>query len=157
MKSCAPRLFVIACMLGLGVTAFGQENRSQKAARVINETGLAFTKAGENLWTIPFEGKVRKDIIVVVSVTDDMLSLFSLIAQKKELKTTPEMLQKLLRFNDDFDRVKVGMDKDGDVFVRIDISIRVLDKDELKSNIDQAAAAADEVYKGLKPNFIKAK
>ncbi|MGD9564124.1 MAG: YbjN domain-containing protein [Pyrinomonadaceae bacterium] len=150
-------LFVTVSIFGAAITAAGQESHAQRAARVLNETGLSFTKAGENIWTVPFEGKTQKDIIIVISVSDDMLSLFSLIAKKKELKTTPEMLQKLLRFNDDFDRVKVGIDKDGDVFVRIDTSIRVLDKEELKANIDQAAAAADEVYKGLRPHLAVAK
>jgi len=51
----------------------------------------------------------------------------------------------------------VGIDKDGDVFVRVDLSIRVLDKDEMTVNVDQVAATADEVFKGLKPNLAVAK
>lgn len=47
--------------------------------------------------------------------------------------------------------------KEGDVFVRIDLSIRVLDKQEMQENIDQVAAAANEVFAGLKPYLITAK
>jgi len=139
------------------MTAFGQESSSLRVARVINETGLSFTKASESVWTVPYQGKARKDIIVVASVTGDLITLFSVVAEKKDLKPSPEMLQKLLKFNADFDRVKVGIDKDGDVFVRIDLSIRVLDKDELTVNVDQVAAAADDIFKGLKPHIAAAK
>ncbi|MGD9590349.1 MAG: YbjN domain-containing protein [Pyrinomonadaceae bacterium] len=148
---------VASCLLVIGINVHGQESHTQKVARVINETGFNFTKAGDGVWTIPFEGKVQKDITVVISVSEDLLTLFSIVAVKKDFKPTPELHQKLLRFNDDLDRVKVGIDKDGDIFVRIDLSIRNLDKDELKVNIDQAAAAADEVFKAVKPTFVKTK
>ena len=157
IRNFTSRLFVIACVLMLGMTAFGQESSSLRVARVINETGLSFTKAAENVWTVPYQGKSRKDIIVVASITGDLVTLFSVVAAKKDLKPTPEMLQKLLKFNSDFDRVKVGIDKDGDVFVRVDLSIRVLDKDEMTVNVDQVAATSDEVFKGLKPNLAVAK
>lgn len=147
----------LLCLLAIGVNVHGQDPHAQKVARVINETGLTFTKAGESVWTVPFEGKAQKDITVVLSVGDDLLTLFSLIAEKKDFKPTPDLFQKLLRFNEDLDRVKVGIDKDGDIFVRIDLSIRNLDKDELKANIDQAAAAADEVFKAVKPSLVKPK
>ncbi len=157
IRTSTSRLLVIACVLILGMTAFGQESSSLRVARVINETGLSFTKASESVWTVPYQGKARKDIIVVASVTGDLITLFSVVAEKKDLKPSPEMLQKLLKFNADFDRVKVGIDKDGDVFVRIDLSIRVLDKDELTVNVDQVAAAADDIFKGLKPHIAAAK
>lgn len=157
IRTSTSRLLVIACVLMLGMTAFGQESSSQRVARVINETGLSFTKASDSVWTVPYQGKARKDIIVVASVTGDLITLFSVVAEKKDLKPSPEMLQKLLKFNADFDRVKVGIDKDGDVFVRIDLSIRVLDKDEMTVNADQVAAAADDIFKGLKPHIPAAK
>ncbi|MCC7309181.1 MAG: YbjN domain-containing protein [Acidobacteria bacterium] len=157
IKTSTSCLFIIACVLMLGMNAVGQENSSQRVARVINETGLSFTKASDNVWTVPYQGKARKDIIVVASVAGDLITLFSVVAEKKDLKPSPEMLQKLLKFNADFDRVKVGIDKDGDVFVRIDLSIRVLDKDEMTVNVDQVAAAADDIFKGLKPHFAAAK
>ncbi|MBK9154035.1 MAG: YbjN domain-containing protein [Chloracidobacterium sp.] len=148
---------VVSCLLLIGMDVHGQESHSQKVARVINETGFNFTKASEGVWTIPFEGKVQKDITVVISVSEDLLTLFSIVAVKKDFKPTPELHQKLLRFNDDLDRVKVGIDKDGDIFVRIDLGIRIMDKEELRANIDQVAAAADEVFKAVKPTLIKTK
>jgi len=47
--------------------------------------------------------------------------------------------------------VKIGIDNDGDAFVRTDISIRILDKDALKAVIEQVAAAAEETYAAMKP------
>jgi hypothetical protein len=77
--------------------------------------------------------------------------LFALVAEKKDLKLTPEAMAKMLRLNSDLDRVKIGVDDDGDAFVRIDASIRILDTDEFKALIEQTAAAADEVFAALKP------
>ena len=67
------------------------------------------------------------------------------------------MMKKLLGLNEQLDRVKIGLDKEGDVFVRIDLSIRILDKQELKENLDQAAAAANDVFAALKPFLIATK
>jgi hypothetical protein len=57
----------------------------------------------------------------------------------------------LLRLNAEIDYVKVGMDDDGDAFVRIDLNARGLDQQEMKDNIEQLAAAADVVYAAIKP------
>jgi hypothetical protein len=54
------------------------------------------------------------------------------------------------------DRVKISIDKDGDLNVRVDLSIRRLDVEELKTNIEQLSAAADELYSAIKP-FLTSK
>lgn len=137
--------------------AYSQESHSAKAARLLNESGFSLTKVEENLWTIPFEGKTQKKITVMTTVVNDVLLAMSVVAFKKELKLEPDLMRKLLKANSDFDRVKIGIDDEGDVFVRIDMSIRVLDKDELKQNLDQVAATSDEVFALIKPHLVKAK
>ena len=86
-----------------------------------------------------------------------MAVMFVVVAEKKQLKVTPELMRSLLRMNDDFDRVKIGIDKNGDLFVRVDSSTRVMDVQELKDNIEQVAAATDEVTKAIKPYIIQSK
>lgn len=162
MKNCLsifPSFVFVLLMVTFvgGGPAFGQESHASKVARVLNDSGLTFTKQSATVWSVPFEGKKLKDITVILSVSDDLLTVFSLIAEKKDLKLTPEILQKLLRSNEDFDRVKIGIDKDGDVFARIDLTIRVLDAAELKTNVEQVSAAADEVFDYLKPVLVKKK
>jgi len=50
------------------------------------------------------------------------------------------------RTNHEYDFTKIGLDKDGDMFVRIDTTLRLLDAAELKSVIDQVANASNELY-----------
>jgi hypothetical protein len=68
-----------------------------------------------------------------------------------QIPLTPAVLQTLLRSNHDMDFVKVGLDGDGDAFVRIEISSRLLDAQEFKKIMDQVTAATDAVYTRIKP------
>jgi hypothetical protein len=67
------------------------------------------------------------------------------------------MMKKLLSLNDDFDRVKVGIDGDGDLFNRIDLSLRVVDAQELKTNLEHISGSVDQTYAAIKPYLISAK
>jgi len=86
-----------------------------------------------------------------------MAVMFVVVAEKNQLRVTPELMRSLLLMNDDFDRVKIGIDKNGDLFVRVDSTVRVMDLEELKANIEQVAAATDEITKAIKPYIIQSK
>jgi hypothetical protein len=58
-------------------------------------------------------------------------------------------LAKLLRFNINFDRVKIGIDEDGNIVARIDLSVRILDDRELKESLLQLLSVADAVYQEI--------
>lgn len=148
-----PLLFSLAA----AGSANGQDANAAKIGRLMDESGFTFTKQSATVWAVPFEGKKLKDIAVVVYLSENMLSAYALVTEKKDLKLTPEVLQKLLRLNDEFDRVKISIDKDGDVAARIDLSVRVADLSELKAIVEQVSAAADETYDALKPALIKRK
>lgn len=152
-----PTMAALAFVLTAPISGWAQESHSAKAARLMNDSGFTYTKASETVWTVPFEGKALKNITVAASVSDDVLTVFAIVAEKKNVKATPEMMKKLLGLNEQLDRVKIGLDKEGDVFVRIDLSIRILDKQELKENLDQVAAAANDVFAALKPFWIVTK
>lgn len=162
MKSYLSRTisFVFAIIMAgmlIGGTAFGQDAHSAKITRLLNESKLTFTKQSETIWTTPFEGQNLKDIPVVMSVGGDILVIFALVAEKKDFNATPALMQKLLTANAEFDRAKIGVDKEGDIFVRIDLSIRVLDAAELKTNIEQTSAVADQVFAYVQPSLIRKK
>ncbi|MEO7658203.1 MAG: YbjN domain-containing protein [Pyrinomonadaceae bacterium] len=122
-----------------------------KLARLLEESGNSYTKVADNIWTIAFKGKTLPEFNVVASTEQGLLFLIAIVAEKKTLKVTPPMLQKLLALNADFDRVKIGIDKEGDVFARTDLSVRTVDAQELKENIEQLAAATDETFAAIKP------
>ena len=140
-----------------GGSAYGQDDSAAKVARLMNDSKLPFTKVSDTVWTVTFEGKNVKEIPVVASTAQDVLVIFALVAEKKDINLTPALMQKLLRSNEEFDKVKIGIDKQGDIFTRIDISIRVLDAAELKANLQQTSAAADAVFAIVQPSWIKKK
>ena len=131
---------------------------------VANATRLQtlLTQAGYEIHTtsdktvvwIPFTGKNLAQYKVIAASGDDGLDvIFVVVAGKSQFAMTPDLARMMLRLNHTLDRVKVGIDDDGDAFVRVDSSIRVMDQAEVKSEVDQVAAAADEVYADMKPYF----
>lgn len=121
-----------------------------KVTRLLDEMGDSYTKVKDGVWSVPFNGKAMPDFNVVISGQSDLVVVFALLAEKKDLKVTPEMMRIMLRLNNDIDRVKVLIDDDGDALIRIDLSLRTLDSKALKDNINQVAYATDEAYKALK-------
>lgn len=134
-----------------------QEKPVDKATRLFNESGVKFTKVSDNVWSVPFSGKNLKEFQVAVATGDDILVMFVTLAEAKKLRATPEMMKRLLLLNTEYDRVKIGFDKGGDLIVRTDLGIRVLDKLEFQENLDQIAAAADGLFSTVKPFLIQAR
>jgi hypothetical protein len=124
--------------------------------QLLNGSGYQYTKKTETVWTTPFNGKSLKNFTVILAVQDDLLVTFVIVAKKANIQVTPEFMFTLLRANHSLDHVKVGLDDDGDLFVRNDSSVRILDAEEFKAEIKQVAAAADEVHEKT-ASFITAK
>ncbi|MEK6302696.1 MAG: hypothetical protein AABO41_18455 [Acidobacteriota bacterium] len=128
-----------------------------KLAQLLDKSGHAYTKAADNVWTIKFKGKSLSEFQLFVTSGGGLIVIGTVVAEKGRFKATPEMALKLLRLTNDLDRVKIGLDKDGDLFVRIEASARVFDGVELKAAVEQVAAAADEVHAAIKPFLILSK
>lgn len=123
-----------------------------KVVQMLEASGQAYAKAKDGVWVVKFKGNQLPEISVITIYSQNMLIFVSTVAEKADYKPTPELMQKLLNLNDDFDRVKVGIDsEDGDIFVRIDLSLRVVDQQEFSANLEQVSAAVDEVYGAIKP------
>ena len=101
------------------------------------------------MWAADFQGKNLKNFRLIVAIQDDVLVTFVTVAEKAKMPVNTAFMRKLLRYNSTLDRVKIGFDDDGDLFVRCDASVRVLDGKEFHSIVDQVSAATDEVYKGI--------
>ena len=123
----------------------------EKIAGLLDQSGYSYTKVNENTWTIEFKGKALTDFNVVISSTPEgILVVVVIVAEKKNLKgKPPEMMYKLLKFEADF--VKIGLNDHDDLFVSAELTIRTLDLQEFKDVVDQAAAAADQVYAIARP------
>ncbi len=128
-----------------------------KIVQMLEESGAAYGKAGEAVWVAKFKGNQREEISVLVIGHENMLILSADVVEKAGYKSSPELLMRLLRLNDEYDRVKVGIGDEGEVFVRIDLSIRVVDAKEFKENLDQISAAVDEIYGAIKQHLVPVK
>ena len=127
-----------------------QNASTARVVQLLEDSGYKYTKKSATVWTIDFTGKTLKSFKVILATQDDLLVTFVVVARKKDIQISSEFMMKLLNFNHQLDRVKIGIDEDGDLFVRSDINIRILDKTEFKDNIEQVAAATNEVYDGVK-------
>lgn len=125
-----------------------------KLTYFIKASGYNFTAKTDTVWYAEWHGTTLKNFRIVLAVEGDLMVAFVTAATKPQFQVTPEFLQTLLKFNNSLDFVKVGLDRDGDIFVRSDSSIRTLDAQAFKEIVDQVAASADAVYAGIGPYLV---
>ena len=158
----------IFCLLFLPVASFAQDKTSPensspnkassvKVLQLLDGSGYSYSKVKDDVWSIPFHGKALPDFEVKVVNADGMAVIYVIVAGKTQLRVTPELMRSLLQMNDEADRVKIAIDKEGKLLVRTDVAIRVMDVQELKDNVEQVAAVADEITKLAKPTAVGTK
>lgn len=69
------------------------------------------------------------------------------------MPVTTDFMRTLLEENHELDQVKVGYDREGDLAVRIDSSVRVMDAAELREIVNQVKNASDEIYGMIEPSL----
>ncbi len=124
------------------------ESAIERAQRVLSKTGFSYTKHGASTWTTEFDKKNLGKFRVIVSVRDydAPLVTFVVVAKKANVDKTAELMDKLALANYEYDYVKIGMDNDGDMFVRIDNNLRKVDAEQMKATINQVANVSDELF-----------
>lgn len=123
---------------------------AEKAAILLDKSGYSFRKASNNVWVVSFTGKQITDIQIVITTAPDFLLAGITIAKKRQMRPTAEFFYKLLKLAHTYDLVKVGLNSDDDLFVRVEVKMRSMDVDEFKAYVKQTAAAADEIYGEVK-------
>jgi hypothetical protein len=149
-------------ILGCAAITTGASGRLQKTepesasklVQILDKSGFKYTKVENNLWTIQFNGKSLTDFPVMVTSVENIVLIQTVPVRKAEIKQTPELLHLLLRKAMDLDRVKVCLDDEDDLFIRIDTTARLLDVEEFKQLVNQVAAATDEIHLAVK-KFLK--
>lgn len=147
-------LTAICIALSLCVPALARADDNADAARIdklMKKAGLAFEKKSGSVWVIKQHGDNLGDFKEVLACGGGLLVVFVTIARDADIPHTAELEYKMLQLNHQFDRIKVEIDDDGDAAVRSDSTVRTLDTAELKEQVHQVAASADEVYGDMKP------
>jgi putative sensory transduction regulator len=146
MKLNVLRGAALAAALCLGVVAQVVSAQAMGMDAMLKQTGYGYTTHNATTWSIDLNRKNLGKVKVILSTGSDILVTFVIVAKKAAIQKTPQMMEALLTANHDYDYTKIGLDKDGDMFVRVDMPLRTVDPTELKSIIDQVANASDEVY-----------
>jgi hypothetical protein len=113
---------------------------------MLKQTGYEYTTHNATTWSIDLTRKNIGKIRVILSTGSDILVTFVIVAKKAAIQKTPQMMDALLTANNDYDYAKIGLDKDGDLFVRVDTLLRTVDAPALKDVINQVANSSDELY-----------
>src|SRR5262245_33752578 len=74
---------LLLCLQALPQAANAQDKSSPtRISQLLEESGYPYTKAADNVWSIPFQGKALSKFNVVGSTEQNILVLFAVVAEK---------------------------------------------------------------------------
>jgi hypothetical protein len=164
MRSCRTlrfaRLCLFAALLFSLVLPMAAQTNDQGIAKMVslmqaNNYNFVTTKS-PTVWVIHFTGTHLKDIKVILALDTDnsQMVIFVTVVEKRRMPVTIDFLHQLLKFNHEFDRVKVGLDADDDLSVRIDAPLNIADASEFHDIVTQIKNASDEIYGKIEPQLL---
>ena len=131
----------------------GQRVNALLAAAKYSATRVENPK--QAVWTILRRGDQTGDYRVVVTVKDGMLITFVTVERKANIRKTPELVERILKMNFDYDYIKAGFDDDEDAYVRIDARLRIVDADEFNAIVEQVSQTTQGLYSMLQPFLVR--
>ena len=162
MKQLAAGLLLFAAVLFSAAPALRAQSvadKTEKLVRLLKEDGYDYkATSSPTVFVLHFQGAHLKDIKIVLAIggnEDSDLIVFVTVTPKATMPTTTEFRYKLLKFNHQFDMVKVGFDGDDDLSVRIDGSMRLADATYLKNIVNQLRNTSDEIYGDIQPYLLQ--
>jgi len=154
------RLCLFAALLlsfALPAAAQTSEEGPAKMVSLMQANNYNFiTTKSPTVWVIHFTGTHLKDIKVVLALDteNNQMVIFVTVVEKRRMPVTTDFLHTLLKFNHEFDRVKVGLDADDDLSVRVDAPLRLADTQEFHDIVTQIKNASDEIYGKIEPQLL---
>jgi hypothetical protein len=124
-----------------------------KLASLMEQGGFkGANRVNDNVWTIDYSGNQLAKFKVIVAMNDrfgGLISIFVNPVTRAQLPLTSATMSTMLKANYN-PYVKVGIDADGDSFVRADVPATT-DGVFFKSMVERVALETDSVYGQLKP------
>jgi hypothetical protein len=145
---------MVACCASFGSLRAQTNADGDRVKRLLDATGLKYMAHNATTWSVDFDSEKLGKTKVIVSVGKDIVVTFVIVAKRTGIQKSPELLETLLTANHEYDYTKIGMDNDGDLFVRIDTPLRLVDAPQLKDNINQTFRASEELIGKVSP-FVK--
>jgi hypothetical protein len=114
------------------------------------------TKVTNGVWSLAFKGKSLGTFNIFLATVQgsDIIVIGTVIAEKENVRFDQDLLYKLLKYNHVADYVKVGIDEQGDLFLRAEVSGRLIDQQEFLSVLEQVAAAADQLHGQIRTSLV---
>lgn len=122
-----------------------------KVEQLLQQSGYSYRKVSDGVWVIERQGKNLAKFTIIFASGPGFLVAGVIVAPKKTMDVTSEMMFKLLKLNHSLDYVKIGFDDDDDLFVRSELKTRQLDLQALKEGVERVSADADQIYEAIKP------
>jgi hypothetical protein len=156
-----PAAFAQAAATGTSTAAADQSAPkipacAEKAKSLLDAAHYAYkTTKDPKVNFIPVTGKNDLSYKVVLATSENLVVIFvNPLLPHGRVEMNSEFMMKVLKLNDTYDTVKIGIDKDSDLFVRSDLPCRLVDQEDLTTQIHQVQVTADEIYGQLK-SYIK--
>lgn len=133
-----------------------KEPVKDKIAQFLEQSKITYSKVTDTVWQTTYHGEAVADIDVTIATAPntDMVVLWAVVAEKQKFHASQDLFYKLLKYNQTADYVKVGIDENGDLVVRIDVNGRTIDLEEFKVVINQISAAVDELHGQIRDSLI---
>jgi hypothetical protein len=126
-----------------------------KVLQLMKESGFSYKTVSDSVWTMELSRASLGTFRVLIGVQNEQFVAGVVIAEKAKIPMTVDFMHKIASLGNNLDYVKVGLDDDGDAYVRVEAHTRVLDLVEFKSDIEQMADAADKAFAAIKGDLRK--
>ena len=138
------------------IAAQQAEDQQATAAveQLLSKAGQKYQRLGTGVWAIRKNGPNLRYFQIVLSHRAGTLVTEVTVAKGNSLRVN-DAAPELLRLANRLEYAKVGLDRDGDVFVRNEARLQSLDVDELTNNLDKIAAAADQIFVEVQKFSVK--
>ena len=118
-----------------------------KITGLVKASGRAYTKHDNGTLIVD----TPKGKLLVVAKGGFLLVTFAQVLPKAYLPVTDTVLLNLLRLNDTLNYSKVGIDQEGDLFVRVETRADLIDQPGFNATVDRLVADYDKVKNAVFP------
>jgi hypothetical protein len=149
MTKLVARLLTVMVLCGLSTAQC-----TSKTTDYVNASGYKITVAKPcAMWFITVALDIPRNGLqglVLIAEQSDMVIIGTVVRPKATLDTSASTLLKLMRLSNDLDYAKIGIDNDGDLFVRVELRTRMLDAAGFKTAVQDVVSASAKAYAATK-------
>jgi hypothetical protein len=88
--------------------------------------------------------------VLLVAQQGEMVMLGTVVQPKAKLNLSAALLLKLMQLNNDLEYVKVGIDDDGDLFVRAELHMASMSADDFNAAVKRVVEGSTKTFEMLK-------